>query len=30
VPDRGTNQLFFRDPEGWMIELGPYPDAIDQ
>ena len=30
VPDRGTNQLFFRDPEGWMIELGPYPAAIDQ
>lgn len=30
VPDRGTNQIFFRDPEGWMVELGPYPAAIDQ
>jgi glyoxylase I family protein len=30
VPERGTNQLFFRDPEGWLIELGPYPAPIDQ
>jgi len=27
----GVNeQIFFRDPEGWMIELGNYPSAMDQ
>jgi catechol 2,3-dioxygenase-like lactoylglutathione lyase family enzyme len=30
VPERGTNQLFFRDPDGWMIELGLYPAVMDQ
>jgi catechol 2,3-dioxygenase-like lactoylglutathione lyase family enzyme len=30
VPERGTNQLFFKDPDGWMIELGPFPKAMDQ
>ncbi len=30
VPERGTNQLFFRDPDGWMIELGLFPKVMDQ
>ena len=25
-----NEQIFFRDPEGWMIELGNYPSPIDQ
>src|ERR1019366_439509 len=27
---RGGEQIFFRDPEGWQIELGNYPGPIDQ
>jgi catechol 2,3-dioxygenase-like lactoylglutathione lyase family enzyme len=30
VPERGTNQLFFKDPDGWMIELGPFPNQMDR
>jgi catechol 2,3-dioxygenase-like lactoylglutathione lyase family enzyme len=30
VPERGTNQLFFKDPDGWMIELGLYPQVMDR
>lgn len=30
VPDRGTNQIFFRDPDGWMIELAKYPRVMDR
>jgi catechol 2,3-dioxygenase-like lactoylglutathione lyase family enzyme len=30
VPDRGTNQLFFKDPDGWMIELGMFPQTMDR
>ena len=30
VPERKSDQIFFRDPEGWMIELGPYLAPIDQ
>jgi catechol 2,3-dioxygenase-like lactoylglutathione lyase family enzyme len=30
VPERGTNQLFFRDPDGWMIELGLFPKVMDR
>jgi glyoxylase I family protein len=30
VPERGTNQLFFKDPDGWMVELGPFPNVMDQ
>jgi catechol 2,3-dioxygenase-like lactoylglutathione lyase family enzyme len=30
VPERNSDQIFFRDPEGWMIELGPYPNPIDR
>ncbi len=30
VPERGTNQLFFKDPDGWMIELGAFPNAMDR
>ncbi len=26
----GNEQIFFRDPEGWMIELGNYPAEMDQ
>ncbi|MEP6716798.1 MAG: VOC family protein [Terriglobia bacterium] len=26
---RGNEQIFFRDPEGWMIELGNYPTPMD-
>lgn len=26
----GNEQIFFRDPEGWMIELGNYPAVMDQ
>ena len=25
-----SQQIFFRDPEGWMIELGNYPAAMDR
>lgn len=24
IPDRGVRQLFFRDPDGWLIEIGKY------
>jgi catechol 2,3-dioxygenase-like lactoylglutathione lyase family enzyme len=24
IPDRGIHQLFFRDPDGWLIEVGKY------
>jgi glyoxylase I family protein len=30
VPDRGTNQIFFRDPDGWLIELAKYPAVMDR
>jgi catechol 2,3-dioxygenase-like lactoylglutathione lyase family enzyme len=30
VPERGTNQIFFRDPDGWLIEIGLYPKVMDQ
>jgi catechol 2,3-dioxygenase-like lactoylglutathione lyase family enzyme len=30
VPERGTKQIFFRDPEGWLIEIGLYPKVMDQ
>lgn len=30
VPERGTNQIFFRDPDGWMIEIGLYPAVMDK
>ncbi|HVW84356.1 MAG TPA: VOC family protein [Bryobacteraceae bacterium] len=30
VPERGTNQIFFRDPDGWLIELGLYPAVMDR
>jgi len=30
VPERGISQLFFKDPDGWMIELGPFPHAMDR
>ena len=30
VPDRGTNQIFFRDPEGWLVEIGAYPAVMDR
>jgi len=30
VPERASDQIFFRDPEGWMVELGPYPAPIDE
>jgi catechol 2,3-dioxygenase-like lactoylglutathione lyase family enzyme len=30
VPERGVNQLFFKDPDGWMIELGPFPNVMDR
>jgi catechol 2,3-dioxygenase-like lactoylglutathione lyase family enzyme len=30
VPERGTNQIFFRDPEGWLIEIGLYPAIMDK
>jgi catechol 2,3-dioxygenase-like lactoylglutathione lyase family enzyme len=29
VPARGTSQMFFRDPEGWLIELGSYAPKMD-
>ena len=25
-----SEQIFFRDPEGWMVELGNYPAVMDQ
>ena len=28
IPDRGIHQIFFRDPDGWLIEIGKY-GAID-
>src|SRR5665213_4068760 len=28
VPERKSDQIFFRDPEGWLIELGRYPLPI--
>jgi catechol 2,3-dioxygenase-like lactoylglutathione lyase family enzyme len=30
VPERRSDQIFFRDPEGWLIELGSYPNPIDR
>ena len=30
VPERGTNQIFFRDPDGWLIEIGLYPAVMDK
>lgn len=30
VPGRPTAQMFFRDPDGWLIELGTYPAVMDQ
>lgn len=30
VPERNVNQLFFKDPDGWMIELGPFPNVMDR
>jgi catechol 2,3-dioxygenase-like lactoylglutathione lyase family enzyme len=30
VPERGTSQIFLRDPEGWLIELGVFPPVMDQ
>jgi catechol 2,3-dioxygenase-like lactoylglutathione lyase family enzyme len=30
VPERNTDQVFFRDPDGWLIELGKYKNAIDR
>jgi len=30
VPERKTNQLFFRDPDGWMIELAVFPAVMDR
>ncbi len=24
IPDRGIHQIFFRDPDGWLIEIGKY------
>jgi catechol 2,3-dioxygenase-like lactoylglutathione lyase family enzyme len=30
VPERNTNQLFFKDPDGWMIELGLYAPVMDR
>jgi catechol 2,3-dioxygenase-like lactoylglutathione lyase family enzyme len=30
VPDRNTSQLFFRDPDGWLIELAKYPEVMDR
>jgi len=30
IPERRSDQIFFRDPEGWLIELGSYPNPIDQ
>jgi catechol 2,3-dioxygenase-like lactoylglutathione lyase family enzyme len=29
VPERRSDQIFFRDPEGWLIELGSYPNPMD-
>ena len=29
TPARGTSQMFFRDPEGWLIELGLYAPKMD-
>ncbi len=30
VPERGTNQLFFKDPDGWMIELAVFQQVMDR
>ena len=27
LPDRGYRQLFFRDPDGHVVELGEWPDV---
>jgi glyoxylase I family protein len=29
-PERRSDQIFFRDPEGWLIELGTYPNPMDR
>jgi hypothetical protein len=29
TPARGTSQMFFRDPEGWLIELGSYDPTMN-
>ena len=30
APERRSDQIFFRDPEGWLIELGSYPNPMDR
>jgi catechol 2,3-dioxygenase-like lactoylglutathione lyase family enzyme len=30
VPERRSDQIFFRDPEGWLVELGSYPNPMDR
>jgi catechol 2,3-dioxygenase-like lactoylglutathione lyase family enzyme len=30
VPERGVNQIFFRDPDGWLIELAKYPAGMNR
>jgi glyoxylase I family protein len=30
VPERNSDQIFFRDPEGWLIELGSYLAPMDR
>jgi catechol 2,3-dioxygenase-like lactoylglutathione lyase family enzyme len=30
IPERRSDQIFFRDPEGWLIELGSYVNPIDR
>jgi len=29
VPERNTQQIFFRDPDGYHIEVGVYPPTIE-
>lgn len=29
IPDRGIHQIFFRDPDGWLVEIGKY-GAMDE
>jgi catechol 2,3-dioxygenase-like lactoylglutathione lyase family enzyme len=30
VPERGVNQIFFRDPDGWLIEMAKYPPVMNR
>jgi hypothetical protein len=30
IEDRGIDQIFFRDPDGWMIEVGSDYWAMDR